>query len=286
MHCVSPLRFRGAHRGADRSSTDEDQLDAPMAAVSLLVTCGLVAGVLLSVEAGHRLGIHRLQRERHPTVVPHVHPMIEASVFGLMGILIGFTFYGAASRFDNRRNLIVREANAIGTTYLRIDLLPPEFQPQLREDFRNYVHSRLAIYKEIPEAKAVTAAIDRSRSIQEKMWKDTVNALKESGPAEKSLMLTSMNEAIDITTDRTVALTTHAPLQVFVMLALSAIAASVLAGYTMSVSPVRDWVSMITLALVLGVALNVILDYEFPRFGLIRIDPVDQVLVDTLKHLK
>ena len=57
-----------------------------------------------------------------------------------MGLLIAFTFYGAGFRFDARRNLLVREANAIGTTYLRLDLLPPDTQPELRQEFRTYVH--------------------------------------------------------------------------------------------------------------------------------------------------
>src|SRR5690348_2706583 len=91
-------------------------------ALSALVVCGLIGVVLLSVELGHRLGVR--QRSRSPHTIPTVHATIEASVFGLMGILIGFTFYGAASRFDNRRALAVKEANAIGTTYLRLDLLP------------------------------------------------------------------------------------------------------------------------------------------------------------------
>jgi len=255
-----------------------------MSVMTVSIMCGLIAAVLLSIDVGHRLGVRR--RLRHPQSVPTVHPTIEASVFGLMGILIGFTFYGAASRFDNRRNLIVLEANAIGTTYLRLDLLPPETQPVLRDAFREYLRSRLAVYRQISDFQATKAALDRSRALQESVWKKTVEALKGTGPSEKSLMLTSLNEMIDITTDRTVALTTHPPAAVFVMLALTVIASSALAGYTMSPSPVRDWVSTITLALVLGFALYVILDYEFPRIGFLRIDPVDQVLVETLKQMK
>ncbi len=255
-----------------------------MEVVSILLLVGLIAVILLSIEGGHRLGIHRQQR--YPTVSHKVHPTIEGAVFGLLAILIGFTFYGAASRFDARRNLIVHEANAIGTAYLRIDLMPPELQPQIRHDFRNYLRSRLDIYHQIPDVKAVKAAIDRSELLQSRMWKDVVKASEGTGPADKSLLLASVNETIDITTDRTVALTTHPPLEIFIMLAMTAVVSSVLCGYTMSASPVRDWVSTITLALVLGIALYVIADYEFPRVGLIRIDPVDQVLVDTLKQMK
>jgi hypothetical protein len=258
--------------------------NAQMTVLPVLVMCGLIAGVLLSIDVGHRIGIR--SRLRNPLSVQTVHPTIEASVFGLMGILIGFTFYGAASRFDIRRNLTVKEANAIGTAYLRLDLLAGETQPPLREDFREYLRSRLAVYRQIPDFKGVKAALERSTALQEKIWRKTVEAAKETGPSEKSLVLTSLNEMIDITTDRTVALKTHPPAAVFAMLALTVITSSALAGYTMSPSPVRDWVSTITLAMVLGIALYVILDYEFPRIGFLRIDPVDQVLVETLKQMK
>jgi hypothetical protein len=248
------------------------------------VVSGLIGVVLLSLECGHRLGVR--QRARSPHTVPTVHPTIEASVFGLMGILIGFTFYGAGSRFDNRRSLAIKEANAIGTSYLRLDLLPAEIRPGLQEDFRAYLRSRLEVERKIPDVNAVRTALHRSSTLQSSLWKSVVAAAKEVGPAEKSLVLSSLNETIDITTDRTVALITHPPVVVYVMLGLTVVTSSVLAGYTMSASAIRDWISTITIAVVLGIALYVILDYEYPRIGLIRIDDTDQILEDALEKMK
>ena len=255
-----------------------------MVLLPFLVVCGLLAAVLLSIEAGHRIGIRRWSRM--PQGPKPVHPAVESSVFGLMGLLIAFSFYGAGSRFDARRNLIVREANAIGTTYLRLDLLPPETQPQLQADLRNYVHSRLRVYQKITDMNALNAALDHSAALQRTIWTKIVDATKGSGAAEKSLVLTTLNQMIDITTEQTVALVTHPPPAVFVMLVLTVIASSALVGYTMSSSAVRDWVSTLIFALTISSALYVILDYEFPRIGFIRIDPVDQVLAETLKQMK
>jgi hypothetical protein len=246
--------------------------------------CAFIGAVLLTVELGYRMGMRR--RLLNPESVPNVQPTIEASVFGLMGILIGFTFYGAALRFDNRRNLAVREANAIGTTYLRLDLLPAESRPALKEDFRAYLRSRLEVERKIPDMEAVKTALDRSSALQDELWKKAVEATKETGPAEKALVLSSLNETIDITTDRAVALVTHPPAAVYVMLALTVITSAGLAGYTMAASAVRDWMSIITLAVVLGIAIYVILDYEYPRIGFVRIDRVDQVLVNTLEKMQ
>jgi hypothetical protein len=255
-----------------------------MIVLPTLVLCGLIAMVFLSIEAGYRLGNRR--RLRMPQEIQGVNRMVESSVFALMGLLIGFTFYGAGARFDARRNLIVRETNAIGTTYLRLDLLPPEIQPELRQDFRTYVHSRLDVYRNVADIKALKSALDRSSALQQNIWNKTVEATKVVGPAEKSLVLTTLNEMIDITTEQAVALVTHPPPAVFVMLALTVITSSALVGYTMGLSAVRDWVSTAIFALTVSIALYVILDYEFPRIGFIRIDPVDQVLIKNLQQLE
>jgi hypothetical protein len=211
---------------------------------------------------------------------------MQASIFGLMGLLVAFTFSGAASRFEARRSLIAEEANAIGTAYLRVDLLPVESQPLLRHDFREYVRSRLDVYQNIPDIAATKAALDRSKELQKKVWSDAVHALQGAGPSEKTLLLNSLNEMIDITTLRTVALTTHPPAAVFVMLGLTVIASSALAGYSMSSSGVRHWIFVITFVGALSAAIYTIFDYEFPRFGVIRIDPVDEVLVQTWESMK
>ncbi len=90
---------------------------------------------------------------------------------------------------------------------------------------------------------------------------------------------------IDATTPRTAALTTHPPAAVFAMLGLTVIVSSLLTGYTTSVSGVREWLFTLCFTFVLGMALYVILDYEFPGIGIIRIDPVEQMLVDALKKM-
>jgi hypothetical protein len=255
-----------------------------MIAVSILIVCGLTVGILLSIEVGYRFGRRRWTR------VPETARMgastLEGAIFGLMGLLIAFTFYGAGFRFDTRRTLVAEEANAIGTAYLRIDVLPENVQPAIRESFRKYVRSRLAVYEKIPDVEAVNAALDRSWALQRRIWEQAVMASREVGPAEKSLVLQSLNAMIDITTVRTIALMTHPPLAVFVMLALAVVASSVLAGYSMSANGVRNWPYVLTFAIVAATALYVILDYEFPRVGLINVDAVDQLLAETLEKME
>jgi hypothetical protein len=107
------------------------------------LAAGLFVGVLVFLEAGRRIGRRRIASGGAETGFGAV----ESAVFGLMGLLIAFTFSGAAARFDGRRDLVTREANAIGTAWLRIDLVPAEAQAKLRDLFRRYMDSRLATYR-------------------------------------------------------------------------------------------------------------------------------------------
>jgi hypothetical protein len=94
----------------------------------------LFFGMLISSEVGRHIGIASLARD--PDGLAKGTGAAEAAVFGLMGLLIAFTFSGAASRFEDRRHLITTEVNAISTAYLRIDLLPDDSQLEIRELFR------------------------------------------------------------------------------------------------------------------------------------------------------
>jgi hypothetical protein len=109
-----------------------------------LIAC-LFGAMLGVVEIGHRLARGR----SHAGLAA-----VETAVFGLMGLLLAFTFGSAAVRFETRRNLIVEEANNISTAYLRLEMLPESTQPALRDAFREYGDTRLAIYRLIPDMAA------------------------------------------------------------------------------------------------------------------------------------
>jgi len=116
---------------------------------ALLFAVGLFIGMLFLLEIGRRIGARKLAND--PEGARTGTGAIEGAVFALLGLLIAFTFSGAASKFDTRRQLIVEETNAIGTAYLRLDLLPASMQPALRESFRHYVDARLGAYRKLPD---------------------------------------------------------------------------------------------------------------------------------------
>jgi hypothetical protein len=254
--------------------------------IFFLVVMSLFAVMLVLMEIGRRVGMRR--KKLDATGANAGLSTIDGAVFGLMGLLVAFTFSGAAGRFDTRRQLIGQEANDIGTAYLRIDLLPVPEQAILRDDFRNYVDARLAYFKNLPsDGMAAKAALDQSIALQGKIWFESVAACdKANSSATTVLLLSSLNEMIDIATTRAVALEMHPPIVVFWGLGVLVLASSLLAGYGMAEAKTRGVLHMLVYSAILAIAVYVILDMEYPRVGLIRIDAADHVLMDLRSSMK
>jgi hypothetical protein len=245
-----------------------------------LIALVLFLGMLLLLETGRRLGVRRLAND--PEGARAGTGTVEAAVFALLGLLVAFTFSGAASRFDERRNLIVEETNDIGTAYLRLDLLPASAQPALRDLFRRYVDSRLEVYRKLPDLEAAMAELARSTKLQGEIWSQAVAAGRMEGvpPSAAMLLLPALNQMIDITTTRTMAAQMHPPVVIFALLFGLALGGALLAGYGMAGGRSRSWVHMIGFAAVMAAAVNVIIDIEYPRLGLIQVAAFDQALVE------
>jgi hypothetical protein len=252
---------------------------------AILSTLGLLTGILVMMEFGRRLGVRRLAEYGGDAVAGVA--AVEGGVFALLGLLLAFTFSGAATRFDTRRQQIVEEANDIGTAYLRIDLLPADSRPELRETFRRYTDSRIIAYRKFPDFEAVRAELARGADLQKRIWTQAVEASRAAdSPAARMLLLPALNEMFDITTTRTFAAQVHPPALVFVMLLILVLASSFLAGHAMATAKYRGRLHMLCFAVVMSATAYIILDFEFPRLGLMRIDGFDQVMVDVRAGMK
>ena len=250
------------------------------ALIVLFFTFGLFLGMLLFLEIGRRAGLRRV-KEDSGTAGEGVGA-VDGAVFALLGLLLAFTFSGASSRFDTRRQLIVEETNDIGTAYLRLDLLPADAQPTLREGFRRYLDARLEVYRKLPDVAAAKESLAKANALQGQIWRQAVAASRAEGapPSAPILLLPALNAMIDITTTRTMATQMHPPVVVFVMLFGLALAASLMAGFGITGAKMRSWFHVLGFALVMAIAVYVILDIEYPRLGLIRVDVFDQALID------
>ena len=247
----------------------------------VLLAATFFAAIFGLLELGRSLGMRRISRGESKGI-----GAVEGAVYGLLGLLLAFSFSGAAERFDARRHLIVDEANAIGTAYLRLDLLGEEDRAALQQDFRDYLDSRLEIYRRLPDLAGALQALDRSNALQGDIWKRAVAASQKTGGSTPAmLLLPALNEMFDITTTRTAAARMHPPVAIFVLLAVLALVSALLVGFSMAESG-RSWIHTLTFAIFLTSTLYVIADLEFPRRGLIRVDAFDQVLTDLRRSME
>lgn len=244
--------------------------------IGLVFLSGLFGGMVLLFEAGRRLGVWHRSLDRSPSAGAGT---IEAAIFGLLGLLAAFTFSGASTRFDHRRELAVEEANNIGTAYLRLDLLPSTKQPALREEFRQYVDARLAVYRALPDLDAARTHQARATALQGDIWRAAVDATRET-PQAAMLLIPALNAMIDVTTERTVAAETHAPLVVVALLVLVTLLCAVLAGYASAGGRTRSWIHILCFTAAVTMTVYVIVDLDHPRWGLIRVDQYDRLLAD------
>jgi hypothetical protein len=248
-------------------------------AVVLGLAAGLFVAMLVFLEIGHRLGRRRLERD--PEAARAGVASVEGAVFALLGLLIAFTFSGAASRFDTRRHLIVDETTATSTAWSRVDLLPDEAQPAIRDSFRRYLDARLAAYRKLPDVDAAFRELAHAQRIQDELWARAIEALRPPSLAPvRILVLAPLNQMFDVATARTLATRMHPPPVVFAMLGFVAIAGALFAGHAMAAARERSWLHVVGLPLAVAVAVFVIVELEYPRLGFIRVDDFDQALVE------
>jgi hypothetical protein len=238
---------------------------------------GLFLGMIVLIEVGRRIGVRRYREDREGVDAGITE--VESAVFALLGLLIAFTFSGAAGRFDDRRKLVAREVNAVGTAWLRIDLLPADSQPEIRELFRRYLDARNESYRLIRDRNAALAEHARVLKLQSAIWAEATAALKKTPPGSADLLvIPALNEMFDIVTTRVNALSIHPPAVIFAMLGILSLLSAALAGYAMAEAKTRSWLHVLGFAFVLSVTVYVILDIEYPRIGLIRMDDSDQLM--------
>ena len=248
-----------------------------------LVWLVLLGGMLLSMEAGKRVRARHLRAAQpDSTGFAAVH----GAVFALMGLVMAFTFSGAASRFDHRRDLIVEEANDIGTAYLRIALLPEAARGPLRDKFREYLDSRLETYRAGTDVVRVSQLLHQTAQLQSQIWKLALEAIDHaSSPPVAALIVPSLNDMFDIVTTRTAATQMHPPAAVWLMLGGLTLVCSFLVGYDLGGAQ-RNWLHLLTFALLFSLTLYVIIDMEYPRVGLIRVTAMDRVLQDVRDSMR
>ena len=251
----------------------------------LLALFLLSFGMLLCLHFGRKYAIWQEHRE-HIKKFEDM-PMAEGAVMGLMALLVSFTFANASGKFDARRLLAVDDVNAIGTAYLRLDLLEPPLRAELQQDFRDYLDARLEIYSFLPDLDAATKAVGRAKALQQQIWvKAAQGCEKEPYLAACIILLPALNEMFDIANKRFAYSQIHPPGMVLGLLIVVALLSSLLTGYRMKNIKITHSLHIISYVIIIAFTIYVIIDIDYPRLGFIRMDAFDQSLIDLRASMK
>ena len=245
-------------------------------ALSAFVCLALIFGMMVSFTLGRAAGLRH--RRVDPEGARSVSGAVEASIFGLLGLLIAFTFSGAADRFDARRALITDEANAVETVYHEFELLAPDDRDRLRGELRQYVDARLDYYAKLPHFDAAAPNLKVADALEAALWSHAVEAMPRGLSGAVPVLTTALNRLFDVAEQRKSAQLTHPPLPIYGLLICLALVCASLAGHHASSSAKHPWVLPMLFAGISGLAIYVILDLEYPRAGFIRVDSADVLL--------
>jgi hypothetical protein len=235
----------------------------------------LFGSLLLAVEVGRRYGWRRGDKMRIDT---QGATNLSAAIFALLGLFLAFCFSDAATRYDNRRQLIVNEVTAANTVAASIDLAPPAAQPALRAAMQRYLTARVATDKPVTSINEAVLAHRKLRKAQADLWTLGVAAYArpDAGDAVVDILLPAINNLNTVATGLTLAALMHPPSVIFYILIILAWISAFLAGIGMADDKGRTWVHTLVFAAITAAVIYLTIDMEFPRVGFIRLDGFEQ----------
>jgi hypothetical protein len=232
--------------------------------VSILV--GITVIMLLACEIGYHLG--KRARTRHDIEAPASLGSMVAGLLGMLGFVLAFTFSIASGHHDMRKSRVLEEANAIGTAYLRAELLEPEYGGEIKRLLREYVDLRLQTvtvenYREI---------LDQSEQIHNRLWVEVRSAALSVSDTNSQLAVESINNVIDMHTKRAMAgLFTRIPASIWLALLAISTFCMVTMGIQIGFAGKRRLVAVIPMLFAFAVLVALVVDLDRPQSGLIKV---------------
>jgi hypothetical protein len=247
---------------------------------SLAISFGLFFALLAGLEVGQRLG-RRLNATRED-----VGTVAESVIFAVFGLIVAFTFSASASRFNERKRLIVDQANALGTANLRLDALNPEDRTAIRQKMLEWVHLAEHLSASEGNQAARNATIAQAAQLQNDVWRLAAAALdKKQQPPLWAFVMPPINDWTDLSSTRLAMDNLGTPPMVIPTLIVLSVVASLLAGFHMSRYTTHSTLHRLAFAGILSFLILAILDLNHPRSGLIRIDSIDQTMAQAEQSL-
>ena len=243
----------------------------------LIFVASLLA-IFAATEIGRQLGLlaSRQQRESIAT--------IEGAILGLLALLIAFTFSMALSLYEARRDALLNEANAIGTTALRARLLPTPYSTECLKLLREYIQARLNFARNITSPAEMTSTVARSSAIQEALWQQVKGvAAKDNAMVPTGLFIQSLNEMIDDQEKSLIADANRVPNIILMALYGVAIFAGAISGYGSGLEVQRARLPIYAMAVLVAAMILLIQDLDRPSARFIKVS--QQPMLDTAANI-
>jgi uncharacterized membrane protein YtjA (UPF0391 family) len=230
----------------------------------------MVAIYWAATEVGHRLGL-RVRARSDESDKTHVGSL-QAALLGMLALLLGFSFAMAVARYELRKSLVLKEANAIGTTHLRTDFLPADQGPEAKRLLRAYVDSRLEFVESGVNAARLERTYATAATVQAQLWSMAgVAAAQDPKSVPTGLYIAALNDLIDVSEERRAAFNNHVPEAVLALIIAVSCGALGFVGCSSGLAGRKQRASTITFTILSALILIVILDMDRPRNGLIQI---------------
>jgi hypothetical protein len=246
---------------------------------ALLVAMGLVAGVVAAHEIGFWLGL-RGRKADEPFDRQIV--LVRTSTAALVAFLVGFAFSGAASRFINRQDLIVTEANALGTAYLRADTIAEPQRSELKAALKEYAADRVTLLSREGRDQ-IEPLLAKVNGLHERMWRSAITATQDNALL-MAVVLPPINEVIDLHSMHLAAARRHLPIPIMVVLLGTAAISLGIIGFGNGRVGRRFSLIDAIYGAVLAAALWMTIDMDYPGGGMIRVS--NRPVVEALATMK
>jgi len=248
-----------------------------LGASEVLTGLGLFALLVLAHEVGFRVA-------RRARAGPDEGERSESNTFqggmlALLGLLLAFTFAMASQRLDARKQLVLDEANAIGTAYLRATAVPGA--EEVADLLRRYVDVRLEGVAASRDPAAFQHAVAESERLHAAMWSRAATLARANPDPLRTLLLSALNDVIDLHEKRLTAMRNRVPAVILVLLVLAAVLAMASVGHSAGILGGRSLSTALIFAALVTLVIMVVVDLDLPQRGLVT---VSQQSLETLRE--
>jgi len=225
--------------------------------------------LFIFVEIGYRRGARLQTPDDEDSTALNT---VKGAALALLGLLLGFSFALSSGRFEQRRQLMIKEANAIGTAYLRGDLMEEPLRSRYKELLKTYTDVRIEAFKAAAkEDQKEWERIAKAEALQNEIWKAGMEyASNHPQHSATLLVVNALNEMIDTGTERTVARLAEVPMPILLLLISSVLIAGLFIGHSFGLGRGRHLMTTLLFCFLISFVVYIILDLDQPRRGLIQ----------------